>query len=127
MTMIDSENRIFEPDVVLASDFFTPRSALPDPERALMIAVLEEAARSFTNYRGSTDRKLRALHAEARDWFASEDRSHLYTFENVCDVLGIDPAWMRRRVLALRDRRRPASASTRPADDPPSDDVRATG
>lgn len=125
--MIDNENHIFEPDVVLASEFFTPRSGLPDPERALMIAVLEEAARCFTNYGGATDRKLRVLHEEAREWFASDDRSHLYAFENVCDVLGIDPAWMRRRVLALPGRRRPAAASRSRADDPPSDDVREAG
>ena len=46
--MMDSENNIFEPDVVLASELDTARSGLPEPERMLLIAVLEEAARCFT-------------------------------------------------------------------------------
>lgn len=104
--MMDSENHIFEPDVILASEMSTQRSGLPEPERMLMIAVLEEAARCFSNYGTASDRKQRALYEEARDWFASEDRSHLYAFENVCDVLGIDPAWLRRRLLQARNARR---------------------
>jgi hypothetical protein len=135
--MMNSENHIFEPDVVLASEFFTPRTGLPSPERALVVAVLEEAARCFLNYGSSTDRKQRVLYDEARDWFASDDRSYLYAFENVCDVLGIEPAWLRRRLFALRERRRQAaSEAAHGADQPPSlterapedgDDVRAAG
>jgi hypothetical protein len=76
-----------------------------------MIAVLEEASRCFLNLCTSNDRKQRALYEEARDWFESADRTHLYAYENVCVVLGIEPAYLRRRVFALRDRRRMASPS----------------
>ncbi len=118
--MMDSENHIFEPDVVLASELDTARSGLPEPERMLMIAVLEEAARCLTNYCTTTDRKQRILYEEARDWFASEDRSHLYAFENVCDVLGIDPAWLRRRIFDVRNARRArALLPTTPATETP--------
>lgn len=110
---MDSESQIFEPDVVLAPDFYAPRTGLPDPERSLMIAVLEEASRCLLNYCTSIDRKQRQLYEEARDWFASEDYEHLYSYENVCHVLGIDPAYLRRRIFAVRDRRAASTASSR--------------
>jgi hypothetical protein len=99
--MTDSDNHIFEPDVVLSSEFFSPPSRLPGPERSLLLAVLEEAVRCFVRYRNATDRKQRALHLEARDWFSSNARARLFDFENVCDVLGINPEYMRERMFAL--------------------------
>ena len=103
--MSDSENHIFEPDVVLSSELFASRSGLRDPERSLMIAVLEEASRCFLKLCNRTDRKQRALYEEARDWFASTERSHLFAFENVCDVLGITPEYLRDRLFRLHDQR----------------------
>ncbi|MCC6765219.1 MAG: hypothetical protein IT293_11210 [Deltaproteobacteria bacterium] len=102
---------MFEPDAVLASEFHAPRSGLPEPERALMIAVLEEASRCFLNYCASSDRKQRALYEEAHAWFASSEDTHLYAYESVCNVLGFEPGSLRRRIFAVRDRRRAASAA----------------
>ncbi len=121
---MDSENHMGEPDVVVASDFSAPRTALPDPERSLMLAVLEEASRCLLNHCTSTDRTQRQLYAEARDWFASREPDHLFAYENVCHVLGIDPDYLRRRIFAVRDRRRAAATpphrptQTRPPADP---------
>lgn len=129
--MMDSENHIFEPDVVMTSEFFGgQRTGLPDPERSLMIAVLEEASRCFLNYCASTDRKQRVLHEEACEWFRSAKQDHLYAFENVCNVLGIDPGWLRRRMFALRDERRARAGGNAPhrnASATPDDDTRAAG
>ena len=87
--MIDYDHQsIFESDAVLASQFFTPRTALPDPERALMVAVLEDAVRCFLNHYGAADRKQRILYEEARAWVLSAERTGFCAFENVCDVLG---------------------------------------
>ena len=127
---MDSENHIFEPDVVLASEFNeASRSGLPEPERSLMIAVLEDASRCFLNYCTTTDRKQRELYLEARNWFASTGHGHLFAYENVCNVLGIDPDYLRRRIFAVRDRRRAAGAPThrtaRP--DAPADAPAAAG
>jgi hypothetical protein len=104
------DNRIFEPDVTLASELLTTRTGLPDPERALLIAVLEDASRCFLHHCTATDRKPRALYEEARDWFFSDEHTRLFAFETVCDVLGIDAAYLRRRLRAERDRRRAAAA-----------------
>lgn len=104
------DNRIFEPDVTLASELLTTRTGLPDPERMLLIAVLEDASRCFLQHCTATERKPRVLYEEARDWFFSKENGRLFDFESVCDVLGIDADYLRRRMRAERDRRRAAAA-----------------
>lgn len=104
--MIDDDHHsILEPDAILASQFSTPQTTLPEPERALMVAVLEDAVRCFLNHYRATDPKPRALYEDTRKWLMSSERSGLYAFENVCDVLGIEPGYLRRQLLAQRDER----------------------
>lgn len=123
---MDWDNHIFERDVVLSAELFAERSGLPTPERSLMLAVLEEAARCFLNY-GTAEGKQRVLFEEARDWFASSAATQLFDFENVCDVLGIDVGYLRRRLLELRDRRGGKRAPAPTARTPAHDDDRQAG
>ena len=64
-------------------------------ERRLMLAVLEDALRTVLNARVG-----RSSDAWVRDelrWLMSEDRSHPFAFEVICDVLDLDASWLRRR------------------------------
>ncbi len=117
--MLDFDSHaIFEPDAVLASQL-EPRSGLPEPEHSLMVAVLEDAVRCYLNYADAADRKQRALADDADAWFASTDRTRLYDFENVCDVLGIDAAYFREHLQRRRaQRHRPASSHAGPRAEP---------
>jgi hypothetical protein len=65
------------------------RGAPDTPERALVRAMLDSAIRDF--------RKPEPDHDSARTWFTSEDAG-LFSFEWVCAHLGLDPAWVRRRL-----------------------------
>jgi hypothetical protein len=69
-----------------------------------MLAVLEDALRTVLSARVG-----RASDAWVRDelrWFMSEDRSHPFSFEVICDVLDLDANWLRQRLRsgARRDR-----------------------
>ena len=99
-------NHIFEPDVTLASELLPERSGLPVPEHALMLAVLEDAARCLLNRWSATHPKERVLYQDARDWFRSTEHARLYDFENVCDVLGIDADYLRGRIFRELEHRR---------------------
>lgn len=131
---MDTDNHIFEQDIVSTADVFGERSVPLTPERSLMLAVLEEAARCFLNH-GTAEGKQRALYDEARDWFASSDQTRLYDFENICNVLGIEPDYLRRRLVEVRDRRQaaapPVAAATEgaptPAEHEPTEDWQAAG
>jgi hypothetical protein len=35
------------------------------------------------------------LHREAEEWIFDRDRSHLFSFDNLCEALGYDPDYMR--------------------------------
>ncbi len=85
-----------ESDIVLPAQWFAQRSALPESERRLRLAILEDALRYYRDYAGMSDRRARAWHDDAAEWFASRDRSEPFAFENVCDALGLDPAAIRR-------------------------------
>jgi hypothetical protein len=68
--------------------------------------VLEEALRTYlTNLKGRS-REQRIRFAEVHCWFYSPcDRQSLFAFESVCDLLGIAPGILRRRLtsISLRD------------------------
>jgi hypothetical protein len=66
-------------------------------ERRLMAAVLEDAVRTVLRpARTATARRVR----EELRWFASTDRRNPFAFERVCEALGIDPSYLRRRLVA---------------------------
>lgn len=61
-----------------------------------MLAVLEDALHTVLGARAG-----RCSEAGLRDelrWFMSEDRSHPFAFEVICDVLDLDASWLRRRL-----------------------------
>ena len=76
---ITAEERVqelFQPDTLLPSQYFDRirRRASFDGERRLMVAVLEDADA----------------------WIESDDKSWIFSFENICDVLGIDATYLRK-------------------------------
>lgn len=77
---------------VLPSQLARYERANDTPERRLMVAVLDDAwmCAVRTPDPGTKDTPWMAERRDAREWFASDDRSHLFAFRNVCDVLDCD-------------------------------------
>jgi len=73
------------------------------PELRLMAAVLEDALRTFCGCAGASGRRNQRLFQEAADWFASSDASWPFAFENICDALGLEPAWIRQLLRRRED------------------------
>ena len=71
--------------------------------RALMLAVLEDALQCIERGRRRRRFHARRLAAEAEAWVRSDRRDWLFSFLNVCDVLGFDPDAIRQRLLATRN------------------------
>jgi len=88
---------LFEPDVLLPNQYFAAfrRGRAVEGERRLMLAVLEDAVDSYRKYALARDPREQACFLEAREWFLSDDRSWLFAFENVCDVLEMNPDYLR--------------------------------
>ena len=70
-------------------------------ERALMCAVLEDAIRCLMG-QGYPGHSRGLLAARARAWVAARDHRWPFSFECICDALGIESSPLRRHLL--RDR-----------------------
>jgi hypothetical protein len=89
---------LFQPDTLLPSQFFDRlrRRSEYDAERRLMIAVLEDAVDVYRKQAGARDPRGVQLFDEAEEWIENTDRTWLFSFENICDVLDIDSSYVRR-------------------------------
>jgi hypothetical protein len=73
------------------------------PEKRLLLAVLEEAVVTFQRYSDDPGRRGRRLFREAAEWMGSEDMGWPCSFRNICDVLGLDPGYVRQGLRRWRD------------------------
>jgi len=92
---------IFQPDVLIESQYLATqtRRLHLDAERVLMFAVLRDAVSCFQDNVGSTCKRKQAMHRDADEWILDQGRSHLFSFDNVCEILGLDPDYMRAGLL----------------------------
>ena len=96
-----------EADFVL-SDPFRP-GALATPERRLLLAVLEEAIGTYQRCVAMGDRVSSGIRAGVEDWLASEEDVPLFSFVGICDVLGIESAYVRTGLALWTARHRKAA------------------
>jgi hypothetical protein len=97
--------RLFQPDTVLAPQFFaTLRRQGPRKrgEWELVVAVLEDAISCYQKYFLARDNCGRRLFREAYEWMMvsqdardADDDAPAFTFEYICEVLGLDPEYIR--------------------------------
>ena len=97
---------LFQPDTLLPSQFFdrVRRRSEHDGERRLMIAVLEDAVDVYRKQAGTLDPRGSQLFREAEEWLEDPDRTWLFSFQNICDVLDIDADYLRRGLHAWKER-----------------------
>lgn len=89
--IFDTEKKLtslFQPDMLLSHQYFaTFRRKCLEPEKRLMLAVLEDAAASFQRYAFPRNRRERILFNETEDWVCDENGDYLFSFVNICEVL----------------------------------------
>jgi len=76
----------------------TVAAALWQPERRLMLAVLEDAIFDCLANAGALRGIRLARFKDASDWFRSDETDWLYSFANICDACGLDAAVIRRQL-----------------------------
>jgi hypothetical protein len=90
----------FEVDILAAEDFARMHRSRPlSPERELMVAVLEEALIDYRRYLSARDEKGMKRFAEAEAWILETNSDWIFSFINCCEVLGIDPEYVRQGLL----------------------------
>jgi len=97
---------VFQSDILIPEQFLATyqRTFRLDPEKVLMLAVLQDAITCFQENIAATCKRKRALYQEAEEWFSAEDKSYLFSFENICESLGFDVSYLRQGLLRWKDR-----------------------
>ena len=80
------------------------RTAYQEPEKALMVAVLRDAITCLEKYGAFRSSGNRRLFDEAVEWILSDDCEWLFSFNNVCEALGSNPAYLRRGLIQMSKR-----------------------
>ena len=75
-----------------------------EPERELMLAVLEDAIVCFQQYAFARDGRGRRLFLDAQRWIVEKDCNWPFSFENICFHLGMDPSYIRHGLLRWTER-----------------------
>lgn len=99
---------LFQPDALLGEQYLENfRRTVPlEPEKALLLAVLEDGIRSFQDNILPRNRKKQMLFEDAQEWLFSDDTEWLFSFVSICSMLGLDPSYIRRGLRQWQERAR---------------------
>lgn len=85
----------FEPDIMLPEQFNSKdEEGIGGGERKLMSAILSDGIEAFIE---QANNYVKGLYSkfDAIDWVENRDLTYVFSFDNVCTSLGIDPEYLR--------------------------------
>jgi hypothetical protein len=86
-----------QPEVDLPAGFVGVRGKrkVAEGERRLRLAVLEDAIACLQKHASARAHHRRRLFEEAEEWIMETGGGSTFSFEGVCEVLGLDPGYLR--------------------------------
>lgn len=100
----DALANIFEPDVMLPSQFNAPDDeGVGGGERRLMAAILSDGIEAYIHQSLSRIAGNARGRFDACDWIEAPDPGYVFSFDNVCECLGINPEYLRLGLLRYVD------------------------
>jgi hypothetical protein len=99
---------LFQPDTLSGEDYAANyRRKLPlEPERTLLLAILEDGVRCYQENIYVSGGKRRMLFEEARDWLFSDESGWFCSFVSICTQLNLEPNYIRRGLRQWESRAR---------------------
>ncbi len=112
----DALAELFAPDIVLPEQLVQGfrRDSFVSGEKALMLAVLEDGIRCFQEHLRNPRSNPRLLSQEAEAWIRAVDYDWPFSFNNVCETLGIDAEALRAALLKWKAARLAALGDSKP-------------
>jgi len=100
----DEMASLFQPDSLLPVQYFENfrRKVQTEPEKRLMLAVLEDALACFQRHFSSRGGRGLRLFRETEEWIFRGDNGQPFSFANICEVVGFDTEYVRQGLLKWR-------------------------
>ncbi len=95
---------LFQPDTLIPQEYletFKRRTHL-QPEKRLMLAVLEDGVACFQKYATACDTRGRRYFAETEAWVLEEPSERLFSFANICEALALNADYLRRGLMSWK-------------------------
>jgi hypothetical protein len=98
---------LFQPDTLLSAQYFDNlrRRALVEPEKRLVLAILEDAINCFQDNLFARTSKKKKLFREAEEWIVEDSGDWIFSFDNVCEILGFNPEYLRQGLLRWKEKK----------------------
>jgi hypothetical protein len=75
-----------------------------EPEKRLMLAILEDAIQCFRNNHSARCGRSKRLFDEVQRWILDARCDWVFSFESICGVLGLDPEYIRKGLVRWRQK-----------------------
>jgi hypothetical protein len=95
----------FQPNTFMFDQHFEDgrRKTLLEPEKRLMLAILEDAIQCFRDTQSARCGKSKRLFDEVQRWILDVRGDWVFGFESICGVLELDPDYVRKGLMRWRD------------------------
>lgn len=106
LSMEERVTSLFQPDTLLPDQYFETfrRKFQLEPEKKLMLAILEDAVACFQKYIFARDGKGKALFQEAEEWVEGSTADGIFSFDSVCEMLAFDPTYLRQGLVRWKEK-----------------------
>jgi hypothetical protein len=106
LTMEERVTSLFQPDTLLPDQYFDTfrRKLHLEPEKKLMLAILEDAVACYQKYVVARDSKGTAMFHEAEAWVQEQNTDEIFSFDSVCEMLGFEPDYLRQGLAAWKEK-----------------------
>ena len=93
----DRTATLFGPETLLPTQYFdhVATEAAFQPEKRLMLAVLEEAIATFQRHVSAETRRSKRLVEDVEEWVSGTQSEWPFSFDNICAALDLDPQYLR--------------------------------
>jgi len=97
---------LFEPDTHISTQYFgnLTRKTILEPERRLMLAILEDAINCYQDNLLAKHGSAGRLFMEAEEWIL-EGSDWIFSFKNICETLGFNPEYVRQGLLRWKEKK----------------------
>lgn len=108
VTADDRVASLFQPDTLLSAQYFDNmrRRTLLEPEKRLMLAILEDAVNCFQENLSAESGKRKILFNDVEQWIRADGSDWVFSFDHICEALGFTPAYVRQGLLRWQEKNR---------------------